>query len=175
LVVAMFLAGCASTPDVASPPPSLTPAPSASTVPPAVPTTPHFDSNAKVVGITDGDTIKAVIDGVEERVRLDGIDTPERNQPFGTTSKQALSDHIFGDEVHIENLGRDRYKRILGRITTKSGLDVSREMVRLGMAWHYVKYSKDPDLADAELQARKNRRGLWSDPAPVAPWDWRKN
>jgi micrococcal nuclease len=108
-------------------------------------------------------------------VRLDGIDTPERKQPFGAVSKQALSDLIFGEEVHIENLGRDRYKRVLGRIITKSGLDASREMVRLGMAWHYVKYSKDPDLADAELQARKNRRGLWSDPAPVAPWDWRKN
>ena len=133
----------------------------------------------KVVGVSDGDTV-TVLDAErhQHKVRLAGIDAPEKAQAFGQASKISLSDQIFGREVAVIWDKRDRYGRIIGKISVDH-LDVCLEQVRRGMAWHYKQYARDqaPDdrvtYAEAEVAARAARAGLWRDVAPVAPWEWR--
>jgi endonuclease YncB( thermonuclease family) len=128
----------------------------------------------RVVGVHDGDTI-TVLDGsnVQHRIRLAGIDAPEAKQAFGTKAKQALSGMVFGKEVRVEGHGGDKYGRTLGDVVA-GGTWVNRTMVEAGMAWHYVAYFKDKELADAEKDARVKRLGLWSDIDPTPPWEFRK-
>jgi endonuclease YncB( thermonuclease family) len=126
----------------------------------------------KVVAVTDGDTIKILVGTDQVKVRLAGIDAPESKQPFGTRAKQALSEKIFGQEVPVEAQGKDRYGRTLGTIFVGTR-NINVEMVQEGMAWQFVKYDKSKSLAEAEAAARKAKRGLWADPNPVAPWEWR--
>lgn len=128
-----------------------------------------------VVGITDGDTLPAIVDGRQIKVRLNGIDAPEKKQAFGNASKRALSDLAFGTRVSIVPLGKDRWGRTIAEMFTVDRQRVGLELVRQGMARHFVKYAPaDLELAEAEKAARAGKRGLWSDGAPVAPWDWRK-
>ena len=129
--------------------------------------------HARVVGVTDGDTI-TVLDGTTPvKVRLNGIDSPEKGQPFGARAKQLTSKLAFGIDVTVRPLGRDRYGRVLGEVILPDGRVLNRELVAAGMAWHYARYSKDETLARLERQARKGRVGLWSKPRPVAPWEFR--
>lgn len=133
---------------------------------------PHLVGN--VVGVHDGDTLTLLTaDKVQIKVRLEGIDAPESKQPFGTRSKEALSALVFGKTATIRQMGQDRYRRTLGRVFVE-GRDVNLAMVQSGLAWRYVKYSGDPALIAAEQEARVARRGLWADPQPVPPWEWRK-
>ena len=133
----------------------------------------------KVVGVSDGDTV-TVLDAErhQHKVRLAGIDAPEKAQPFGQASKKSLSDQIFGREVAVTWDKRDRYGRIIGKIAVDHQ-DVCLEQIRRGMAWHYKQYARDqaPDdrrtYAEAEVAARAAGVGLWRDVAPVAPWAWR--
>ena len=127
----------------------------------------------KVVSVTDGDTVR-VLDAasVQHKVRLQGIDAPERGQPFGTVARDRLAALVMGKTVTVDDDGRDKYGRTLGRIEIK-GQDVNRQMVADGLAWHYVRYSKDARLAAAEREARAADRGLWADREPVPPWEWR--
>lgn len=131
------------------------------------------DFSGKVVGVSDGDTITMLKEREQVKVRLVEIDAPEKRQAFGNRSKQALSQLVHGKQVEIKKYGTDRYGRTLGRVY-QSGLDVNAEMVRLGMAWVYVKYAKDKGLYQIEAEAREQRRGLWADKEPVAPWEWRR-
>lgn len=134
----------------------------------------------RVVGITDGDTI-TVLDSsnTQYKIRLSGIDAPERGQAFGQASKQNLSGLIFGKSVTVEFSKRDRYGRIVGRVLL-SGRDINLEQVRGGHAWHYKQYEREQTpaerkaYAEAETEARKEKRGLWRDAEPVPPWDYRK-
>lgn len=128
----------------------------------------------KVVRIADGDTI-TVLDAAnaQHKVRLQGIDAPERGQPFGTKAREGLAAMVMGKAVTVHDDGKDKYGRTLGRIEIE-GRDVNRQMVADGLAWHYVKFSRDARLAAAERDARAARRGLWADAAPVPPWEWRK-
>jgi endonuclease YncB( thermonuclease family) len=128
----------------------------------------------KVVRIADGDTI-TVLDAanVQHKVRLQGIDAPERGQPFGTVAREGLATMAMGKTVTVYDDGKDKYGRTLGRIEI-AGRDVNRQMVADGLAWHYVKFSKDKKLANAERDARAAKHGLWADAAPVPPWEWRK-
>ena len=130
---------------------------------------------SKIVGIVDGDTLDAIIDGKQQRVRVAQIDAPERGQPYGKASKQALSDLAYGKECTITPVGDevDRYGRVIGQITCQ-GIDVNRQMIRLGFAWAFRKYLTDQSLIEEEAQARKSKIGLWADSSPVAPWEWRK-
>jgi endonuclease YncB( thermonuclease family) len=128
----------------------------------------------RVVGVTDGDSITCLKpDKQQVKVRLNAIDAPERGQPFANKSKQALSDLIFGKGVEVEDLGTDKYKRVIGRVMV-GGVDVNHEMVAKGMAWHYVKYDDSRVLRDAEQSARTAKLGLWADPHALPPWEWRK-
>jgi len=128
----------------------------------------------RVVGVHDGDSITLLTDAKQQiKVRLDGIDAPELSQPHGQKAKVTLSGMVMSRQVTLEDKGTDRYKRTLGVVKVNSQ-NVNLEMVRLGYAWHYLKYNKDKALADAEKEARKGKRGLWADPSPVPPWDWRR-
>lgn len=127
----------------------------------------------KVVGISDGDTI-TVLDSkkVEHRVRLDGIDAPEKEQAFGAKSKAKLSELVGEKTVVVRWSEKDRYDRILGDVKVGEQ-DVNLTMVEEGLAWHYKQYSKSKTLAAAESGARKARRGLWATKKPTPPWDYR--
>jgi endonuclease YncB( thermonuclease family) len=135
----------------------------------------------RVVAVTDGDTVK-VLDASNTlwKIRLMGIDAPEKKQAFGTQSKSNLSDLIFGKTVTIEYFKQDRYGRTIGKILV-DGVDANLQQVKAGLAWHYKKYAKEQSMQDratyarAEDQARAERRGLWRDAEPAPPWEWRKS
>ena len=129
----------------------------------------------KVVGVSDGDTITLLDAGkTQYKIRLVGIDAPEKAQPYGQISKRNLSDLIYGKEVHVEWTKKDRYQRTLGKIIL-DGQDVCLEQVKRGMAWHYKKYQRDQTKEDqvlyseAETKARSAKLGLWADPNPIEP------
>lgn len=124
----------------------------------------------RVVRISDGDTLTLLVNRQEIRVRLHGIDAPEAGQPFGTVARKALADAVFGKTVQVENRGQDRYRRTLG-VVRLDGVDVNGGLVKDGMAWAYVKYSRA--YVAQEKDAREARRGLWVDAAPMPPWEWR--
>lgn len=134
----------------------------------------------RIVGVVDGDTVDLLTDDlVQQRIRLRGIDAPEKRQAFGNRSKQALSALVFGRRVTVAFSKVDRHKRWVGRITADA-VDVSRVMVEQGMAWHYAFYELEQPLqervgdAEAEQAARLERRGLWADSEPTPPWDFRR-
>lgn len=133
------------------------------------------DFSGKVVGVSDGDTITVLNGRLQVKVRLVDIDAPEKAQPFGNRSKQALLNLVRGQDVHVVEKSKDRYGRMLGKIY-RGNLDVNAEMVRLGMAWVYRKHaSKKSPLFAVEAAARQARVGLWTDKDPIAPWEWRKS
>ena len=134
-------------------------------------TTPLFASPAKVIKISDGDTITLLSGKEQTKVRLYGIDAPEKKQDYGQRSKQFLASLIAGQMVEVESKGKDRYKRTLGIIRYK-GQDINAQMVLNGYAWAYIKYSRI--YVDQEKLARENKRGLWQSSNPTPPWVWRK-
>jgi len=131
------------------------------------------DFSAKVVGVSDGDTITVLKDREQVKVRLVEIDAPEKGQAFGNRSKQALSALCFNKQARLEDKGKDRYGRTLARVYC-DGIDANAGQVRQGLAWVYRKYApKDSPLYAVEDEAKAARRGLWADSKPVPPWDWR--
>ena len=124
------------------------------------------------VGVEDGDTISVMRDGRAVKIRLEGIDAPEGGQDFSARSKQFLSDLVFQEQVTVIDQGLDKYGRLLGRVWAR-GLDINLEMVRAGYAWHYVYYSTEAALAEAQNAARSHGRGLWSQKGAVPPWEYR--
>ncbi len=134
----------------------------------------------KVVKITDGDSI-TVLDNtnIQHRIRLQGIDAPERKQPFGNASRKHLASLVAGKEVIVKWAKRDRYRRIVGFVIV-DGHDVNLVQVKAGMAWFYRYYQKELSrenrklYAQAEDEARANKRGLWQDKNPMPPWEHRR-
>lgn len=131
----------------------------------------------RVVAVLDGDTV-TVLDSAEQqhRVRFFGIDAPEKAQAYGQVSKRNLSDLVFNREVVVEVADRDRYGRKVGRIFV-DGQDANLLQVRAGLAWAYRQYLKGEHreaYIAAEAEARGARRGLWGDPDPTPPWEWRR-
>jgi len=127
---------------------------------------------AKVVGVTDGDTITVLRDREQIKIRLEGIDAPERGQAFGTKSKSELSKLVYRKSVTIQKTGTDRYGRTLARIEV-DGKEAAEEMLKEGMAWHYKEYSTDEALSELEINARSANIGLWSESNAIAPWEYR--
>ena len=128
---------------------------------------------AKVIGVTDGDTIVVLTDDNKQiKIRLEGIDCPESKQDFGTKAKQLTVDLCFQKTVRIEQSGTDRYDRMLAFVFVDN-VCINNELIKQGMAWHYKQYNKDPELAKLEVDAREKKVGLWSMKDPVAPWDFR--
>ena len=127
----------------------------------------------KVVRVLDGDTVEVLHEGSPERIRLNGIDCPEKSQAFGQRAKQFTSSLCFGKVVRVEDHGKDRYGRTIGEVFA-DGKDVNRELVRAGLAWWYRKYApNDAELKRLEQEAKEAKRGLWADAEAMAPWDWR--
>jgi endonuclease YncB( thermonuclease family) len=134
----------------------------------------------RVVGVTDGDTL-AVLDGSDQqfKIRLSGIDAPEKRQPFGNRAKESLSEMVFGKQVVVESSKEDRYRRKVGKVL-HDGTDVNLEQIKRGMAWHYIAYAKEQAPADreayasAEAEAKAQRRGLWRETGQSAPWEVRR-
>jgi endonuclease YncB( thermonuclease family) len=124
------------------------------------------------VGITAGDTLSVLREGRAVTVRLQGIDAPERRQPFGTRAKQHASSLAFGQGVTVHVKGRDRNQRLLADVILPDGQNLSHELVRAGFAWWFRRYSSDATLEALEAEARAARRGLWADPNAVPPWEW---
>ncbi len=128
----------------------------------------------KVVSIADGDTITVLdADKVQHRIRLEGIDAPEKKQAFGAKSKERMTEKVAGQEVVVQWTKKDQYGRILGDVQLGKR-HINLEMVQDGLAWHYKQYSKSKELADAEDAARKAKKGLWADKMPTPPWEFRK-
>lgn len=128
--------------------------------------------SGEVVGITDGDTITVMREGEAVRVRLDGIDSPERGQDFSQRAKAFTSALVFRQTVTVDVRDVDRYGRLVGRVFV-SAQDLSLALVQAGFAWHYTQYSSDGVLAAAEIQARAARSGLWAVTSPMPPWQFR--
>ncbi len=134
----------------------------------------------KVVKTTDGDT-RYVLDATrtQHKIRLAGIDAPERKQAYGLASRKNLASIVAGKQVTIEYKKRDRYGRIVGKVLL-DGIDACLEQVKAGFAWHYKKYQHEQSLedqrlyADAENQARNERLGLWRENNPNPPWEFRR-
>jgi len=133
-----------------------------------------FPFTGKVVAVLDSDTIDVLHNGKAERIRLNGVDCPEKKQAFGQKAKQFTSSLVFGETVVVVPSEKDRYKRTVGDVFLSNGVNLSYELVKAGLAWWYRKYSDDVVLAVLELEAQLERRGLWADPHPVPPWEWRK-
>jgi endonuclease YncB( thermonuclease family) len=145
------------------------------------------DFTAKVQRVVDGDTVH-VIDkaGKKFKVRLTGIDAPEKNQPYGLASTYKLTEILINKLVLLKskpNNGKpytiDRYKRVLAKIIL-DGRDINLSQVLRGYAWHFKRYQKQQSPSDrelyseAEIDAKKNELGLWGEKNPIAPWKWRK-
>jgi len=127
----------------------------------------------KVVAVIDGDTADILVDGQPKRLRFAGIDCPEKGQPFGNAAKKALADRIGGKSIQVEVRDTDRYGRSIADLYDERG-HINLWLVQQGLAWHYRAFSDSPQLDAAEASAQQNRRGLWSDPRRVEPWNWRK-
>jgi endonuclease YncB( thermonuclease family) len=138
-----------------------------------------YEFTGRVVGIADGDTITVLDAGkVQHKVRLAGIDAPEKKQPFGQRSKENLSALVFGRDVTLDCTKRDKYRREVCKVLV-DGHDANLEQVKAGLAWWYRKYSSEQALQDrqnyeaAEAQAKQQRAGLWGFADPMPPWEWR--
>jgi len=133
----------------------------------------------RVVGIADGDSLTLLdATNTQHKIRLSGIDSPEKGQPFGEYCKKSLSDLAYDRIVDIESNKLDHYGRVIGKVLV-NGQDVNLEQVRRGCGWHYKKYQNEQVLDDrlaynaAEESARASRVGLWTNNEPMPPWEWR--
>lgn len=126
-----------------------------------------------VVAIADGDTLTVLNEDFQQvKIRLAEIDAPEKRQAFGTRSRQSLGELCHEKRAEVRVTDVDRYKRIVGRVSC-GGVDANAAQVRRGMAWVYDRYARDKTLYRLQDEALDARRGLWADPTPIAPWEWR--
>lgn len=131
--------------------------------------------HGKVIKIFDGDTYELLTaDNQRFRIRMEGIDAPEGGMPFYRVSKNYLTELCAGKMVEIKIKEKDHYGRYVAFTFLEDGRELSHEMVKAGLAWHYKQYNDDQSLADLEIEAREAKRGLWRDKNPMAPWTARK-
>ncbi len=137
-------------------------------------------TEAKIVNITDGDTLTVLASNqTSYKIRLQGIDAPEKKQAFGQVCKNALMRLSQNQPAQVEVYKQDRYGRLVAKLTVK-GKDLALEQIKAGCGWHYTAYQKEQTIADqqayahAEQQARAAKRGLWQDAKPIAPWSFRQ-
>ena len=136
--------------------------------------------HGQVVGVSDGDTV-TVLDANKRpnKIRLAGIDAPEKAQAYGQKAKDSLSELVYGKTVDVQWTKLDRYNRIVGKITLNH-VDINLEQIKRGMAWHYKQYQLGQTMQDRisyaeyELRARDKKIGLWQDPLPTEPWTYRR-
>jgi endonuclease YncB( thermonuclease family) len=130
--------------------------------------------HGKVTAIMDGDTFDMLVAGnLTMRMRLYGIDCPEKSQPYSQKAKNKLSGLVFGKNVRAVKKDVDRYGRTVAIVFVDS-VNVNEAMLRAGLAWHFMRYDRNPRWAEIERRAREARKGLWADPGAIAPWAFRK-
>lgn len=128
----------------------------------------------RVVAVADGDTLTLLVYEQQVKIRLADIDAPEAKQPWGTRSRQSLAKLCHGQPAVANPVSRDRYGRTVARVAC-SGHDAAAHQVSSGLAWVYPRYAPaDSPLYSLEAQARSDRLGLWADPSPLPPWEWRQ-
>jgi endonuclease YncB( thermonuclease family) len=134
-----------------------------------------LEIKGKVVGVSDGDTITALVNKTPIKVRLYGIDCPEKRQAFGTKAKQFTSSLVFGKSVTLVVHGKDCYGRTIGKVILPYGKNLNHEILRAGFGWWYSRCApNDSVLKKLEAEARRSRVGLWVDPNPIEPWNFRR-
>lgn len=146
-----------------------------------------YDFTGEVIRVLDGDTLEVLLtagrlpsagalhNGKTQRIRLFGIDCPEKGQPFGDSAKDATSILSFALEVTLQSHGKDKYGRVLADVLLADGTNVNHELVKNGWCRWYQKYAPDDTtLEKLETEAREASRGLWIDPESVPPWEWYK-
>ena len=128
---------------------------------------------AKVIAVTDGDTVKVLLNKRQYKIRLSGIDAPETGQAYGSKSKKLLSSLVFGKFVSGVTEDTDKYGRNVCTLSIE-GKRTDYSMLEAGLAWHYVKYSSDSKRGDYEREAKEKKINLWSESGPIEPWEWRR-
>ena len=113
-------------------------------------------------------------DGTQITIRLASVDCPEKGQPYGQTARKFTAKLVSGKIVNVWPTDTDRYGRTVAFVFVGS-TDLNKELLKVGLAWHYKQYSRDPELAKLEFQAKSKKVGLWVEPGAIAPWKWRKN
>lgn len=130
--------------------------------------------SARVIRVSDGDTITVLRDQNPIKIRLAEIDCPEKSQAFGQSARAHTADLVFGKTVLVSTLSKDRYGRFVANVSL-AGKNLSEELVSSGYAWCYRKYSKNSELLQEESDAKSARRGLWAEPQPTPPWEYRRH
>ena len=137
---------------------------------------PAFCFTGQVASIRDGDTIEVLRNGKAERVRLYGIACPKSSQPYNEQAKQATSDLVFSMDVTLQIYGKDKQGRILADVVRSDGTSVNQTLVQEGWCWWDRKLAQgDTQFEALEKEARDSQKGLWADPNPIPPWEWRKS
>lgn len=135
---------------------------------------PSTTLQGKVIGVSDGDTVTLLINQQPVKVHLYGVDCPEKGQPFSETAKQFTSVLTFDKMATVYSKGEDRHGRTQGWLFI-GGTCVNRELITAGLAWWYQEFARhEIKLDDLEQKAREAKVGLWSEPDPIAPWEWRR-
>lgn len=134
--------------------------------------TDFINETGRVVGIIDGDTYDILIDGNNSvRIRMEGIDAPEKGMPYYKKAKRYLSDLCFDKTVRLEIRNTDKHGRKVAFSYLEDGTELSHEMIKAGLAWHFKKYNSDDDLAKLEIEAQNAKIGIWSIENPMSPWE----
>ncbi len=129
----------------------------------------------KVASIADGDTFTLLTEDKQQiKVRLYGIDCPEKKQAYGTKAKQFTSELIFGKQVQVKRTSTDKYRRTIGIVTISDGRILNEELLKSGFAWHYIQHDKNPCWQKLQKEAKLRKAGLWADNRAIAPWEFRK-
>lgn len=133
----------------------------------------HYLSG-EVVRVADGDTFTLLVEGQQHRIRLHGIDCPEKGQPYNRVATQLAKDLLASGRVKVQQMDIDRYDRVVGVVFINDTINLNERLLEAGLAWHYKSYDRNPEWAELESNARSAKRGLWLEPGAIAPWEWRK-
>lgn len=129
---------------------------------------------AKVLSVSKGDSITVLHDGYPEKIRLANVNSPEKDQAYGQKAREFTSGMVLGKQVTVDTTGQDRHAQSFAEVRTDDGKILNEELVKAGLAWWYRKHAPDNTrLAEMEKQARDQHLGLWADPDPVPPWEYR--
>jgi endonuclease YncB( thermonuclease family) len=132
-----------------------------------------FAWDGKTLSVTSGDEIKVFKDGKPVAIRLAAIDCPEKGQPYANAAKKFTANMVAGKVVIVWPTFTYRHGRMVAFVFVDNK-SLNKELLSAGLAWHYKEYSRDPELAKLEFEARSKKVGLWSEPNPMPPWKWRK-
>jgi len=133
----------------------------------------HYLSG-EVVRVADGDTFTMLVEGKQQRIRLHGIDCPERGQPFSRVATRFTKNLLASGTVRVQPTDTDRYGRIVGIVWINDTINLNERLLQAGLAWHYAHYDNNPDWAGIENKARMAQRGLWAEKDVTPPWEWRQ-